>query len=67
MRWEYKPKTVYDRIKKRFALFPVIVNTEWVWLESYYSYTLEGYAGPEVSRFSTYQEAVDWLDQLEAT
>jgi hypothetical protein len=61
MRWEYKPKTIYDKIKKRFALFPVRVDNEWVWLETYYSYTEEGYAGPEAIRFNTYDAAVKWL------
>ena len=32
MRWPYKPKTVYDRIKRRFALIPRVVENEWVWL-----------------------------------
>jgi hypothetical protein len=65
MRWTYKPKTEIDRIKKRFALFPVIVGNEWVWLETYYSYTIEGYAGPETSRFNTLEEAIDWLNNWE--
>ena len=62
MRWKYKPKTIFNRIKKRFALFPVVVDNEWIWLEHYYSYTEEGYAGPETIRFNTYKEAVDWLN-----
>jgi hypothetical protein len=65
MRWTYKPKTDIDRIKKRFALFPVVVGNEWVWLETYYSYTIESYAGPETSRFSTLEEAIDWLNNWE--
>ncbi len=65
MRWEYKPKTDIDRIKKRFALFPVVVNDEWVWLETYYLYKVEGYAGPEISRFNTLAEAIEWLKSWE--
>ena len=65
MRWEYKPKTVFDKVKKRFAFFPIVVGTdngdEWIWLESYYSYTEEGYAGPETIRFATYQGIDEWL------
>lgn len=61
MRWQYKPKTVYDRIKKKFARLPVIIDNEWVWLETYYSFTLEDYAGPNVLRFNTYEEAVKWV------
>ena len=61
MRWPYKKKTVYDRIKKRFAIFPVVINTERVWLETYYSFTWEDYAGPNVLRFNTREEAVEWV------
>jgi hypothetical protein len=65
MRLEYKPKTIFDKIKKRFALIPIVVEDEWVWLEVYYSYTEEGYAGPETIRFNTYQAAADWLKNRE--
>lgn len=61
MRWSYKKKTVYDRIKKRFAIFPVAINAERVWLETYYSFTWEDYAGPNVLRFNTYTEAEKWV------
>lgn len=66
MRWKYKPKTSIDKIKKRFALFPVVVEDEWVWLETYYSYTEEGYAGPETERRLTYEAMTTWLKQYEA-
>lgn len=65
MRWEYKPKTELDRVKKRFAIFPVVVENEWVWLESYCVYTIEGYAGPEVIRFHTFERAKEWLEALD--
>lgn len=61
MRWTYRPKTIFDNIKRRFALFPVVIDKEWVWFEFYYSYTEEDYAGPSTIRFNTYGEAVDWL------
>lgn len=61
MRWPYKKKTIYDRIKKKFARVPVVINNEWVWLETYYSFTLEDYGGEMVSRFNTYKEAVEWV------
>lgn len=61
MRWPYKKKTVYDRIKKRFAFFPVVINNEWVWKETYYSFTLEDYGGEMVTRFNTHEEAVEWV------
>lgn len=65
MRWQYKPKTEVDRIKKRFALFPVVVENEWVWLETYYLYKVEGYAGPEIARFNTLQKAIEWINSWE--
>ena len=65
MRWEYKPKTVFDKIKRRFELFPVLVEKEWVWLEFYYAYSEEDYAGTLVWRFNTYQEAASWLGAWE--
>ena len=62
MRWPYKKKTVYDRIKKRFAFFPVVIDDkECVWLETYYKFTWEDYSGPNVKRFNTREEAVEWL------
>lgn len=65
MRCKYKHKTAYDKIKKRFAAIPVVINDEWVWLETYYSYTEEGYAGPETVRFNTHDEAIKWLTDYE--
>lgn len=65
MRWPYKPKTEIDRIKKRFALVPFIVEDEWVWLETYYSYSWEDYGGPNVKRFNTHKAAVQWLKDWE--
>lgn len=62
MRWPYKKKTVFDKIKKRFALVPFIVEDEWVWLETYYSYSWEDYGGPNVRRFHTRAAAVEWLE-----
>ena len=61
MRWKCKPKTIFDKIKKRFAFFPVTINDEWVWLEFYYSITEEDYAGICVARFNTYKEAANSL------
>lgn len=61
MRWTCKTKTVYDRIKKRFALIPRVIDNEWVWLETYYSFTWEDYSGPNVLRFNTYTEAEKWV------
>lgn len=61
MRWPYKPKTVYDRIKKRFAFFPVVVGNEWVWKETYYSFSWEDYGGPNAMKFNTREEAVEWV------
>ena len=60
MRWSYKPKTIYDKVKKRFAIFPVRIDDEWVWLETYYSFSWEDYGGPVVIRFNTQKEAIKW-------
>jgi hypothetical protein len=63
MRWPYKLKTEFDRIKKRFALFPFRVENEWVWLETYYSYSWEDYGGINTIRFNTYEAAVQWVEK----
>lgn len=65
MRWPYKSKTVYDRIKRRFALFPVVIEDTWVWLEHYYSFSWEDYGGPNVVRFYTYESAKEWVRSWE--
>ena len=65
MRWPYKFKTVYDRIKKRFALFPVVIDNEWVWLETYYKFSWEDYVGISSVRFNTYEAATKWLKEWE--
>ena len=65
MRWAYKPKTIFDKVKKKFALIPVVVEDEWVWLETYYSYSEEEYAGTITWRFPTYDAAVTWLKECE--
>lgn len=62
MRWPYKPKTEFDRIKKRFALIPRVVENEWVWLETYYSFSWEDYGGANVKRFHSREAAVEWLE-----
>lgn len=61
MRWKYVPKTLLDKIKKRFAIIPVVVEDEWIWLEIYYSYSEEDYGGVSTIRFNTYASAVDWV------
>ena len=65
MRWPYKHKTIFDKVKKRFALIPVVVEDEWVWLETYYSYSEEGYTGVMVVRFKNYQDANEWCSKYE--
>ena len=40
MIWKAKQKTIYDNLKKKFALFPKRVDDEWVWLQCYYSLTV---------------------------
>lgn len=65
MRWPYKPKTIYDRIKRKFALIPRVVENEWVWLEYYYAFTWEDYGGCNVMRFNSYKAATKWLQDWE--
>lgn len=61
MRWPYTAKTIYDRIKKRFALIPRVIDNEWVWLETYYTFSWEDYGGPHTERFNTHKAAVEWI------
>lgn len=61
MRWKCKHKTIFDKIKRKFALFPVTIDDEWVWLEYYYAYSEEDYAGTLIWRFHTYNDAAEWL------
>jgi hypothetical protein len=65
MRWPYKTRTIYDRIKKRFALIPRVVDTDWVWLETYYAFSWEDYGGCNTVRFNTYDAAKKWLQEWE--
>ena len=67
MRWKYTPPTIYDKVKKRFAIFPTLVQTtpntyQWVWLETYYVFSEETYGGVSVARFSNYDDIVEWLN-----
>jgi hypothetical protein len=62
MRWTYKPKTEFDRIKKRLALFPLKVEEEWTWLEIYYSFSWEDYGDTNVKRFHSRDAAIEWLE-----
>ena len=36
MRWTAKELSIYDSVKRKFAFFPIKVDDEWIWLESYY-------------------------------
>ena len=65
MRWPYKIKTDIDKIKKRFALIPRVLGDEWVWLESYYSFSWIDRDGHGAIAFDTYAEAVDWVKEWE--
>ena len=59
MKWRAKQKTIYDDLKKKFALFPKRVDDEWVWLECYYSLTL-------FNIFSCCEEEYRWKTREEA-
>ena len=70
MRWKYNPPTIYDKVKKRFAIFPTLVQTtpntyQWVWMESYYVYSEETYGGTCVTMFSNYIDMEEWLTTYE--
>ena len=65
MRWPYKTRTIYDRIKKRFALIQRVVDTDWVWLETYYAFSWEDYGGCNTVRFNTYDASKKWLQEWE--
>lgn len=59
MKWRAKQKTIYDDLKKKFALFPKRVDDEWVWLECYYSLTV-------FNIFSCFEEEYRWKTHEEA-
>lgn len=59
MKWRAKQKTIYDHLKKKFALFPKRVDDEWVWLECYYSLTV-------FNIFSCFEEEYRWKTHEEA-
>lgn len=59
MKWRVKEKTIYDCLKKKFALFPKRVDDEWVWLECYYSLTV-------FNIFSCIMEEYRWKTREEA-
>ena len=64
MIWKIKQKTIYDRLKKKFALFPKRVDDEWVWLECYYSLTVFNSFGcfKEECRWKTKEAAIHDID-----
>lgn len=60
MRWPIKPK---NPLKRRFAIIPVQIDDNWVWLEWYYVHTEMGPGGATmIARFHTYEEGVRWLN-----
>ena len=66
MHWKDKPRTILDKIKVKFALFPTKVNDEWVWLERYYALRAWNMLGCyEVEyRWRTKEEAVKALEEV---
>lgn len=61
MRWKAKQKTIYDDIKRKFAIIPRLVDDEWFWLESYWEISYFLPWGEVVTRFKTREEAEGWV------
>ena len=63
MRWECKPKSCYNKIKKRFAFLPTVIDNKWVWLESYYAIFEDyGIAIADI-KFLTYGAAKEFAEE----
>ena len=71
MRWKYNrpikpisPSVGDTKITRKFAIFPLVVNNEWVWLEwidvhweyAYYMQCYEGGGSQESKWFESYRE-----------
>ena len=65
MRWKAKESSIYDDLKKKFAIFPKRVDDEWMWLECYYSLTVFNIFGcfDEEYRWRTREEAEYDIDR----
>ena len=65
MRWRAKESSIYDDLKKKFAIFPKRIDDEWVWLECYYSLTVFNIFGcfDEEYRWRTREEAEYDIDR----
>lgn len=63
MRWKAKQKTIYDNIKRKFAIIPRLVDDEWFWFESYWEirYFLPWPWREVINRFKTRKEAEGWV------
>lgn len=63
MRWKAKQKTIYDNIKRKFAIIPRLVEDEWFWFESYWEirYFLPWPWREVINRFKTREEAEGWV------
>lgn len=61
MRWDAKKKTIYDDIRRKFAIIPRLVGGEWFWFESYWEICYSLPWGKFVNRFKTREEAEGWV------
>ena len=63
MTWKAKQKTIYDDIKRKFAIIPRLVDDEWFWFESYWEirYFLPWPWREVINRFKTREEAEVWV------
>lgn len=57
MKWPAKKKTIYDDIKRKFAIIPRLIDDEWFWFESYWEIRYFLPWGEVVNRFKTREEA----------
>lgn len=57
MRWPARKKTIYDDIKRKFAIIPRLIDDEWFWFESYWEIRYFLPWGEVVNRFKTREEA----------
>ena len=61
MKWYARKKTIYDDIKRKFAIIPRLIDDEWFWFEPYWETRYFLPWGEVVNRFKTREEAEGWV------
>ena len=61
MKWYAKKKTIYDDIKRKFAIIPRLIDDEWFWFEPYWEIHYFLPWSEAVYRFKTQEEAEGWV------